>query len=395
MTENNFGNNNFSPNNNNVGSNPPTAPQGQGPQNTASGSVNNINNQQFARPTQNTNTQPQNPAQQSGAQNNFQAPNMQNTTRPQGQSPVQPQQPLNTGAPQMPKQNLENKKVLTEEDKQRLRNMNDGNAEIKKMKKRVKKPTLTENARPLYKVRRLYSARLSHRLYFEHMLEIARLRAIAGESGKKGAALIGAAAKKTRNLVATLLIVFAILAVIGTGTLVTVLVINQDQRDYNLLERLDILNQSTFTDPISNYQLGTNINRQCTVLNNDEQDLFIEFSVTMRANETLQNAITQGTTDLTLDQLECNLIAHNSSDWIYEGNSLYYIGELAVGSQLTILDGYNITLRDGFEQNSAEWSNGSYGVILDFEITYYSVGGVSIDELNWPQAWENAYNERF
>ncbi len=396
MTENNSGNNNFSPNNTNLGNSPTnSAAQNQGQANPQTP------NQQYNN-TQNTNMQ-QNPAFRSAQNTAGQGVNpqfAQNQTRPNAQTPQGAPRGVNQGQPnmaqapknaQMPQQNFENKKVLTEEDKERLRAVNNGNAEIKKLKKRYKKATLTENARPLYKVRRLYSARLSHRLYFEHMLEIARLRALASESGKKGAALIGAAAKKTRNLVAALLIVFAILAVIGTGTLVTVLVINQDQRDLNLAERLEIVGQNEFEADINNYQLGTDTGRKLSVLNNDVQNVLLALHVTIEPNEALKNDIDSGATDLTLEQLEWNPNIVNSNNWFIQGNNLYYIGSLEIGDELQIFDDYNLDLRDGYDTYN-EWSNGRYGVVLNFSIEYHSQDAVNLDILNWPQGWKDAYS---
>ena len=377
---------------------------------------NNNENNFSSRVGQNSGTpnQPNNPAPN---QPNFQQTPPNNTNMQQGrpnfnqnQPPRQPQfagqrppvtsqspqgQPRPQMAPNVPNNNSENKKTLSEEDKERLYEFNKDNTEIKKQRKRVKKPVLTENARPLYKVRRLYSARFARRMYFEQMLEIARLRALANEGGKKGAALIGAAAKKTKRLVASILIVFAILAVIGTGTLVTVLMLQEDRNNYNLDGEIVITNIDEVEADIGNYMLGSDVNVPLNVRNDTGQTIILRLAVSMTANEALQFDIDEGLTDLRVEDLKFSYILSSTNSWYQETENgieyLYYVGQLADSATISLFSGYKIDLVDPNGDYNA-WVNNRYGVELSFNVEVWSVNAVDIDSLDWAQGWKDLYN---
>lgn len=353
---------------------------------------------------------PNNPqmSQQNGYQQNMQQPQFnqqQGAGQTQNQAPQNPNQsnPNNPNNIQQPNQNkagFENKKTLSEEDKERLRKLNRNNVDIKKLKKRSKKPILTENARPLYKVRRLYSAKLSHKMYYEKMLEIAKLRALANEGGKKGAALIGGAVKKTRNLVATILIVFAILAVVGTGTFVTLTMLNKDTTDYNFTGQLTIKDQEQVEEKIDNYELGKDINIPISVLNSTGQNIILRFYVEMKPNTYLQDAVDNGELDFSKLVLSYNFNDESrKSSWYFQEVDgivyMYYIGQLAINSSLTIIDGYKIDLAPG-ESNHDDWIKNNYGVEVTFYIQYYSAQSIGkISEISWPQEWKNEYTKLY
>ena len=345
--------------------------------------------QQFAGQGQGIPPRPQQ-TQQGAPQQQFAQNRQPQPQQPQGQ----PRPQMTPNAPNAANTNPENKKTLSEEDKERLYEFNKDNSEIKKQRKRVKKPTLTENARPLYKVRRLYSARFARRMDIEQMLEIARLRARANEGGKTGAALIGAAAKKTRRLVASLLIVFAILAVIGTGTLVTVLMLQEDRNNYNLDGEIVITNVEEVEAPIGNYMLGSDVEVPLNVRNDTGQTIILRLAVSMTANEALQFDIDEGLTDLRVEDLKFSYILSSSNSWYQETENgieyLYYVGQLADDATISLFSGYKIDLVDP-NGNYNDWANNRYGVELTFNVEVWSVNAVDIDSLDWAQGWKDLY----
>ena len=406
MAEINNSNNNMNSNSNGSFNNPPQNPnnmtEGQRFQNNP-----NFNAQQNPQFQQNPNMQGGN---QRFAQN--QRVNPQQYTQSQQNSgqnmsqqrPAQNQQGFTQNSPQQPLSNqsgLQGKKTLSEEDKERLRKVARDNLDIKKLKKRVKKPSITENARPLFKLRSLYSAKLAHRMYYERMLEIAKLRALANEGGKKGAALIGTAAKKTRSLVATLLIVFAILAVVGTGTFVTISMLNRETPNYDFTGVLTIVDQNKVEAKVDNYVFGSDVNVPISINNSTGQIIFISFYIDMKPNEYLQDALDRGELDFSKLVLSYKFgETFNPDNWLIQNvdgtTYMYYYGQVGINSQLTIIDGYSIDLAEG-ETNHEDWVKNGYGVELTFTINYYSVPSVQAEGLNsvpWPQEWKDVIKER-
>lgn len=379
--ENNFSNNGFSnpPSGNggsgapNQGQNPQFGPQQQNPQ---------FGNQPNA-PQQNTNLQnsggaPQNnPYQQQPRYNQQPTPNNQ-PNQPQNPNPQQPTQSPQQ-APQGASAGIDRKKTLSEEDKERLSDFNTGNDEIKKQRKRKKKPQITENARSLTKVRRLYSARIAHRIYPEQMQEINRLRALAEEGGKKGAALIGRAAKKTRNLVVSILIVLAILAVVGTGTLVTVLMLNKDTGS-TPTGTIDFTENTNIQQTITDYRMGTEIDAPIGIVNLTNRELYFLFYVTLGAPT--DAPLTEG---LDYNDLEIEFLGVNPENWIageqngiiyYEtgAKTPMYVNESTTNNQIQIITGYKIKVKEGADESV--WIGKS--VTLTFNI----IGCETRDEIN-------------
>ena len=406
MAEINNSNNNMNSNSNGSFNNPPQNPnnmtEGQRFQNNP-----NFNAQQNPQFQQNPNMQGGNQrfAQNQRVNPQQYAQSQQNSGQNMSQQrPAQNQQGFTQNSPQQPLSNqsgLQGKKTLSEEDKERLRKVARDNLDIKKLKKRVKKPSITENARPLFKLRSLYSAKLAHRMYYERMLEIAKLRALANEGGKKGAALIGTAAKKTRSLVATLLIVFAILAVVGTGTFVTISMLNRETPNYDFTGVLTIVDQNKVEAKVDNYVFGSDVNVPISINNSTGQIIFISFYIDMKPNEYLQDALDRGELDFSKLVLSYKFgETFNPDNWLIQNvdgtTYMYYYGQVGINSQLTIIDGYSIDLAEG-ETNHEDWVKNGYGVELTFTINYYSVPSVQAEGLNsvpWPQEWKDVIKER-
>ena len=406
MAEINNSNNNMNSNNNGSFNKPPQNPnnmtEGQRFQNNP-----NFNAQQNLQFQQNPNMQGGNQrfAQNQRVNPQQYAQSQQNSGQNMSQQrPAQNQQGFTQNSPQQPLSNqsgLQGKKTLSEEDKERLRKVARDNLDIKKLKKRVKKPSITENARPLFKLRSLYSAKLAHRMYYERMLEIAKLRALANEGGKKGAALISTAAKKTRSLVATLLIVFAILAVVGTGTFVTISMLNRETPNYDFTGVLTIVDQNKVEAKVDNYVFGSDVNVPISINNSTGQIIFISFYIDMKPNEYLQDALDRGELDFSKLVLSYKFgETFNPDNWLIQNvdgtTYMYYYGQVGINSQLTIIDGYSIDLAEG-ETNHEDWVKNGYGVELTFTINYYSVPSVQAEGLNsvpWPQEWKDVIKER-
>ncbi len=424
MAEFNNSNDNMTPNQSGQGGAPNQASNqpAQGSSFANNPQLNGQNRGQFqqapnmgGQPAQPQMSRPQQPQFNQNAQNFAnQAPNngAQQFQRPQQSQNVPPQAGQGPAGVQV-------KKTLSEEDKERLRKVNRDNADIKKLKKRVKKPVATENARPLYKVRRLYSAKISHRMYYEHMLELARLRALANEGGKKGAALIGTAAKKTRNLIATLLIVFAILAVVGTGTFVTITLLNNGSQDFDFKGDIELTEGELINKTISNYEFGKDIDMPITVKNSTGKELYLNLIIDVTPNENLINAIENE--NLNFKDLQFTPIykdGFNDEMWTIEKCEyiettkngvvdtrtqryyMYYNGKMSTDSNsasntLSMIKGYKFTLAET-ATNQERWVINGRGVEVKFTINYVGVDAYNNNRqdsrlnsswLNPPENW--------
>ncbi len=373
------------------------------------------NTQQYQQANYQNTAQPHNPAQQP----QFQQVNRPNTVQ-QPQQFAQPHNPMQQPNQPQGHSTIQSKKTLSEEDKERLRQVNRDNVDIKKSRKHLKKPFITENARPLFKVRRLYSAKIAHRMYYERMLEIARLRALANEGGKKGAALIGTAAKKTRNLIATLLIVFAILAVVGTGTFITISILNQEQKSFEFSQTIKLLDEEQIKASITDYEFGTDIARPITIENVTGQEIYVNLIIEVTPNQEMEYAIKNEGVDfrhLVFTPIYKNDDTFKYTDWIIEDcnyvetkendvvvsrklrYSMYYKPKISISNNNTLnfLGGYKFDL-DNTTTDHDKWIINGRGVSVTFTINYVAVGKYNADSdnaelgdswLNAPTDWKN------
>ena len=415
MAEFNNSNDNMTPNQNGQGGAPNQAPNQptQGSSFANNPQFNGQNRGQFQQAPNlgGQSTQPQTPRPQQ-PQFNPNAQNFANQAPNNGAQQFQrPNQPQNVPpqAGQGPA-GVQAKKTLSEEDKERLRKVNRDNADIKKLKKRVKKPVATENARPLYKVRRLYSAKISHRMYYERMLELAKLRALANEGGKKGAALIGSAAKKTRNLIATLLIVFAILAVVGTGTFVTITLLNQDENKFDFTREIELVNEDSINTNIPNYEFGKNIDTPVTIKNLTGQEIYVNMVIEVTPNANLKYGIENDDinysdlifepmyqSDFALDNwtIENGRHIETKENDVVVGRKLrytmYYNNKVAINGTLNLLAGYKFKLEET-STNQEKWVINGRGVSVSFTINYVAVGKYNQNPNNSElgSSWVNA-----
>ena len=198
-----------------------------------------------------------------------------------------------------------------------------------------------------------------------------------------------------KRLVASILIVFAILAVIGTGTLVTVLMLQEDRNNYNLDGEIVITNIDEVEADIGNYMLGSDVNVPLNVRNDTGQTIILRLAVSMTANEALQFDIDEGLTDLRVEDLKFSYILSSTNSWYQETENgieyLYYVGQLADSATISLFSGYKIDLVDPNGDYNA-WVNNRYGVELSFNVEVWSVNAVDIDSLDWAQGWKDLYN---
>ena len=259
---------------------------------------------------------------------------------------------------------------LTEEEKAYLREISEENYLIKKNSKRYKRSSLTENARYLSKVRRLYSSKISHRYFFFPIIKVTNLRNRAGGDGKGGAALFSAAARRTKRLVISLVLVFAILAVTAVGTLVPLMVINSDPQNTFNRDGFTIVNAAEVEGSIDDYVMGDMLDLPVLIRNNTNVPVEVRFHIELvaEAGSDLAEAIEDGI--LSLDDLE---VIYNYDSLYWEQRSdgnLYYKSTLenSATENVELIKGFAIDLVDGASSTANEWEG--YSLRLNFIVEY-------------------------
>ena len=290
-----------------------------------------------------------------------------------GQS--QPQQSVNSSSGSIsqnqdqPTQKTNNQGPLTAEEKEYLKQISEQNYLIKKTTKRFKRSSLSDNARYLSKIRRLYTSKIGHRYFYFPIIKVTNLRNRSDEKGKSGAALFSAAARKTKRLVVSLVIVFAILAVIGTGSFVTLTVINGPQNNYNP-NGFTIVNEDEISGNIDNYIMGDRVNLPVKIKNSTNSAVEVRFHIELVAdqNSQLSNAIEEGA--LSLSDL---VVTYDFDDFYWELGSdgyLYYKGllESSETDEVELISGFTINLTDNATSDENDWEG--YSIRLNFIVEY-------------------------
>ena len=255
---------------------------------------------------------------------------------------AQPQQ-ASTGNINQPKTTRE----LTQEEINFLKKISNDNYLIKKTSKKVKKANLSENARLLSKVRRLYTAKISLKYYFCPIIKVNKLRSLAGADKKGGAALFNAAAKKTRNLIATIIIVISVLAVIGAGAFVTLVVIGNDATQNPDIEGFTIVNTSQIAQPITNYTFGKKIDVPVKLKNTTGENVKVRLLVEINVPDDLKPEAGNISVQCYFD----------NSQWHHEtlGDKTYITkNENMISSEtdeVTAISGYQINIAEGANEN--------------------------------------------
>lgn len=263
------------------------------------------------------------------------------------------------------------KEPLSKEEEVYLRKIGEENYSIKKTSKRYKKATLTNNARALSKVRRLYTAKISHKYYFCPILKVRKLRDRAGDDKRDGAAIFGAAARKTKRLILSLVIAFAILAVIGTGSFVTLMVIQNDTQNAFNPDGFTITNEDRIPGSIDNYWFGNDVYIPIKIQNQTAKKVEVQFAIWLEVIEgsELQEAIRHGL----LSTAELKIVyKYDETQWqLNEYNRLVYIGNNGVlknsSEEIEVIHGFSIELI-GDADEAYKWAN--YSLRLKFVVEY-------------------------
>lgn len=142
---------------------------------------------------------------------------------------------------------------LSKEEMEYLGKISDQNYFIKKRSKKVKGLSFNE-PRALSRVRRLYSLTFARKYYGFPPIQVKKLRDRSGEDKAK---LFGAAARRTRNLIISIVLIIAILATLGTGAVVAILAVNSGLHNNINTDGLLIVNTDEIKSrAINNYSLG-------------------------------------------------------------------------------------------------------------------------------------------
>ncbi len=140
---------------------------------------------------------------------------------------------------------------LNKEEIEYLRKISDQNFVIKKRLKKSKGRAFDE-PRALSKVRRLYSLNFARKYYGFPPVQVKKLR---DRSGDDKGAIFGAAARRVKKIILTMVILVAIIATLGTGAVVAIMAINSNSNIFVDENGLLIVNADQIV-PIDGYSLG-------------------------------------------------------------------------------------------------------------------------------------------
>ncbi len=285
------------------------------------------------------------------------------------QQPPRPGQGSRITPTNLPPANASGSGPLNKSEEDYLARLAEQNYAIKKTTKRYSKSSITENARSLSKVRRLYSARMGHRYFPFPYKKVADLRDRAGGAIKA----FGAAAKKTKRLVLTIVIIVAILATIGTGAAVAVMAINNKNANAFYEGQFVISETTNVPAHINSYILGQKIDLPLYVRNRTNQSVEVRFKIdTVAEPDTpLYNAIRDGLVDPT--QLVITYY-YDEAQWTMSDGYLYYIGGEGYmpdsDKEIEVISGFAIDIASTTESN--KWVN--YQMTINFIVEFDQLG---------------------
>lgn len=247
-----------------------------------------------------------------------------------------------------------------------LENLANQNYLIKKKSKKYTKARITENARVLNKIRRMYSTKMGHRYFGFPILTVNKLR-LRIDDDKRGS--FGAAARRTKRLVLTIVIIVAILATLGTASVVTVMAINNRIANTFTTEGFIISNSQNIPPYINNYVLGRKVDLPIKIRNNTNQDVEVRFriEISLIPDSDLEKAVANGLVDRS--KLEITYY-YDEANWRLLDNMLYYIGTDGVmadsADDLEVVSGFSIDIASTEESN--KWVN--YSMQLNFIVDF-------------------------
>ncbi len=237
---------------------------------------------------------------------------------------------------------------------------------IKKTTKRYSKSSITSEARALSKVRRMYTAKVGHR-YFGFPFK--KVRDLRDRAGSNRIASFGAAARKTKRLVLTIVIVFAILATIGTGAAVAVMAINNKNENFFDAGKFVITDTTKVPAYINNYILGQKIDLPILVKNRTGQDVEVRFYIAVEVlpDSDLERAVANGLVDLSSLQFT---YYYSQDNWRMSEGMLYYVGTNGrmpdSDEEVEVISGFSIDIPSPEESN--KWVN--YSMRLNFIVEF-------------------------
>ena len=262
--------------------------------------------------------------------------------------------------------NNDNKKrSLTPEELAYLEKIGNLNYVIKKTTKRFKRADLSNNARYLTKVRRLYTARIGRKYYFFPIKRVTYLRSLLGDEKKGAAALFGAAARKTRNLITTLIIIFALIAIIGTGSFVTLVVINNENQNINIDNGLTFTDEGSITVGIKDYRVGDVKEFPIEVTNDTNTNIEIRFRMNIKTEgEYWEKLVAKGVeaSDFSLEYVYSSQSWELKEDgWLYSKSNFR-----STDKQILIISGFILHFNE--EKNANILGNES--IRVEFVVDY-------------------------
>lgn len=140
---------------------------------------------------------------------------------------------------------------LNQEEIEYLGKISDQNYFIKKRLKKSKGKPFNE-PRALSRIRRLLPLNFARRYYGFPPKEVKKLRDRMGDDKSK---VFGAAARRAKNLILSMVLIVALIATMGTGAIVAILAVNNGNNIQVNKDGLVIVNADEIT-PINGYSLG-------------------------------------------------------------------------------------------------------------------------------------------
>lgn len=259
---------------------------------------------------------------------------------------------------------------LSKEEMQYLRKIGEQNFVIKKKIKKLKQAYPMEDARILSRVRRLYSLQFVRRYFGFPPHQVKKLRDRMGDDNRSR---FGAAAQRTKKMILTMVIIVAILATLGTGSVVAIMAINNSVTSNFASEGLIIVNAEEISKtPINGYVLGKKLDFGVYIKNSTNKPVNVCFYIDTVPGAALQDAIDRNLVDPSqlmftyyYDESKWQLDAATGKLYYIENNGVYEITDAATPA-LQVISGFSLDIATGQESN--KWIN--YSLTLEFCVEY-------------------------
>ena len=250
---------------------------------------------------------------------------------------------------------------LNKEEIEYLRKISDQNYFIKKRLKKRKGRAFDE-PRALSKVRRLYSLNFARKYYGFPSIQVKKLRERSGEDYR---AVFGAAARRVKKMILTMVIIVAVIATLGTGVVVTILAINTNSNIQVNPNGLVIVNADQIV-PIDGYSLGQWQEKGFIIKMRNDTKVSVKdvtFCITLSAAEVKEgdsdddkkrkkafaDALANGTIDPTKLVFS---YSYDKSLWEMAQNQVVYVdNDIIYGPKLKYIGGENGVIQSSSNQD--------------------------------------------